>query len=148
MKHILVILATVFLLSGCLSTSLKDAASKIDPVDTGEIIGFTYLMTKEELSESNREAVEKAYAIFTDVVNSDVDLSGETIDLKGMLFDRLDKKMSDPEDAPKKAVIKLVISRYWNRVDAKYDIDVQIPTKQMAILKQVHLGIERGLGRG
>lgn len=140
-------LAIVMSFVGCTVTT-EDGEKKVDPVATGEIIGFTYLITKDELSDSDRETVENAYAIFTDVVNSDLDLSGESLNIKGMLFDKLDEEMDKPDQEARKAAIKLVITRIWSQVDAKYNIDLQIPTKQLAILKDVQQGIERGLGRG
>jgi hypothetical protein len=138
------ILAMIMFFVGC--TTTVDGEKKVDPVATGEIIGFTYLITKDELSDSDREVVEKAYAIFTDVVNSKFDLNGPSLNLKSMLFAKLDEEMDKPDQEAKKAAIKLVITRIWSQVDAKYDIDIQIPTKQLAILKDVQIGIERGLG--
>ena len=144
MKNYLLVVLALFVLAGCGSID----TSKIDPVDTGEIIGFTYLMTKNELSEEDRQAVESAYAVFAQIANYTGD--AEALDVKVMLFSLIDDKMpaDDDSEIARKTAVKLIVNRYWNRVDVKFNLADRLPVEQLSILQQVYIGMERGLGRG
>lgn len=137
-----------FTLTGCgLFTSEDGGDSKVDAVDTGEIIGFTYLMTKDELSQNDRENIEEAYHIFAKVANDDYNFD-EDIDFQSLLLQEIDSQMPGEENLKRRTAARIITMRYWNRVDAKYNINISVPTEQLAILQQVYIGIERGLGRG
>lgn len=142
MKTIMaIILSAVMLLAGC-----STLGEKVDPIATGEIIGFTYLITKDELDEEQREIVVKAYELFSEIVATEyAELNTDT--LKKELFRQLDKQFPNEEDLAKRTAIKLMANRYWNKLDAKYSISTLIPEQQLDMLKQVRLGIEQGLGR-
>lgn len=144
MYKIILSILLAMLITGCTSVD-SEGNKEFDPVNTGEIIGFTYLMTKAELSESDRENVEKAYEVFTAIVTSDIDLS-VSVDLQALLYAELDKRINDSPET--KVAIKVILSRYWDRVNTKYNVSLKLPADQLAIMKQVRLGIERGLGRG
>lgn len=118
-----------------------------DPVETGEVIGFVYSMTKDELDDDQREAVEEAYAIFAEVVNT-FEEDG-SIDVKQTIFKVMEEKFpgTEGDNAQTKAIVKLVVNRYWDRVDEKYGLSDRVPSEQIAIVRQVYVGIERGLGR-
>lgn len=142
---VLAALAFTISIVGCTPGGVKDV--DIDPVSTGEIVGFAYLMTKHELEEEDRQTIEKAYEIFADVARMTV--TEDTTDLKGLLFNLIDEKMpeDDDRDIQRKVAVKIIINRYWTRVDVKYNISDLIPADQLSIIQQVYIGIERGLGR-
>jgi hypothetical protein len=142
-KYIAAIFTGILALLGMGCSNLES----VDPVETGEVIGFVYTMTKDELDEDHREAVEEAYAVFVEVVNN-FDENGN-IDLKQTLFNVLEEKFPGEtgDNAQTKAIVKMIVNRYWDRVDEKYGITNRIPSEQIAIVRQVYIGIERGLGR-
>lgn len=144
MKNYLLVVLALFVLAGCGSID----SSKVDPADTGEIIGFTYLLTKSELSEEDRQAVESAYAVFAQVANYTG--SAENLDVKGLLFILIDDEMpaDDESEIARKTAVKLIVNRYWSKVDGKFDLADRLPVEQLSILQQVYIGMERGLGRG
>lgn len=145
MKNFIMALPFTLMLMIVSSCSVLDKVEE-DPIATGEIIGFTYLLTKDELSTENREIVEKAYGLFSDIVSDEyVHMTNDT--LKNALFERLDRLYPDADDVAKRTAIKLMANRYWNKLDAKYNISSLIPDDQLDMLRQVRIGIEQGLGR-
>jgi len=145
MKQLAIICLLAFTLVGC--NSIKETVKKADPTTTGEIIGFAYLLTKDELADNDRKNIEQAYAVFSEVVSRDAVEYSATVNVKEELFKALDRAMDKPEDQAKKAAIKIIVSTYWSKVNSEYSIDLKLPAEQLAILKQVHIGIERGLGK-
>lgn len=140
MRKIIAVL--ILTLAGC--TNFTQTGN---PVDTGEIIGFTYLMTQQELSEGDRETIEDAYEVFVMVATANY--GDTTIDFKALLFSEIDKKFpADNEETVRQNVAaKLMVDRYWSQVDAEYGIDAMPFSDQLAVAQQVYIGIERGMGR-
>lgn len=141
MKFLYSLIMVVFLAS----CTTVDGTTKIDPVSAGEVIGFTYLLTKDELKETDRKSIELAYGIFAEIVNMPDDGVGSSDSVKALLFAVIDAKFDGKEK--EKAAVKMVVTLYWSRVDAKFKVDQMQTSEQMQVLKQVYLGIERGLGR-
>lgn len=140
MKKIFTTLLLSLFLVGC-TTNEKVV---VDPVSAGEVIGYTYLLTKDQLKEQDRQAIIIAYEVFTYVVNLNQTSAGT--DLKEEIFALLDEKFLKEEDEQKKAAIKAVVTVYWSRIQTKYNIEQMDPTEQLEVLRQVHIGIERALG--
>lgn len=128
------IISVIFLVSGCTNTN-------IDPVATGEVIGITYQLTKDQLNDGDRQTIEEAYSIFSMVLDT---YNGEQqADVKAILYLVADAKIEDPA---KRAATKLIITLYWNKLQTNINID-SLPLKdQIEVMKQVKIGIERGLG--
>jgi hypothetical protein len=137
----------IALMVGCTATDPTTGKRKIDPIATGEIIGYTYLLTKDELKESDRKTIELAYAVFTEVVNEHSDIVQPNDSVKAILYAVIDAKFDDPSKEKQKAAVKAVVALYWSRVDSKFNVESMVSAEQMAVLKQVHIGIERALGR-
>ena len=131
------------LLSACL-VGCATNEKVVDPVSAGEVIGYTYLLTKDQLKEQDRQAIVIAYEVFTYVVNLNQASAGT--DLKEEIFALLDEKFLKEEDEQKKVAIKAVVTVYWSRIQSKYNIEQMVPTEQLEVLRQVHIGIERALG--
>ena len=121
-------------LSGCTLNSL-------DPIATGEVIGITYTLTKDQLNDTDRENIEAAYSVFCDLL--EVEDKIENGNVKGILFVIVDEKI---DDIAKRAAIKLVITLYWDKLQSNIDVDSMPYKDQIEVLKQVKIGIERGLG--
>ena len=130
----------VAVLAGCSNLATN-------PVDTGEIIGFTYLMTQQELSEGDRETIEDAYEVFAKVAKMKPE--DTHIDFKIVLFNAIDKKfpVDDEETMRQNVAAKMIVRRYWSRVDTKFGIEGLPFSDQLAVAQQVYIGIERGMGR-
>lgn len=130
---LLVVIGTMFL-SGC--TTIKN-----DPVATGEVIGITYILTKDQLSETDRENIENAYHVFSEFLSISDQL--ENGDIKGQLYAILDLKVEDPA---KRAATKVIITLYWDKLVRDVNMESLVLHDQIEVLKQVKIGIERGLG--
>jgi len=128
------VITGMLLVSGC-------ATTKLDPVATGEVIGITYQLTKDQLNDGDRQTIEEAYSIFSMVLDT---YNGEQqADVKTILYLVADAKIEDPA---KRAATKLIITLYWNKLQTNINID-SLPLKdQVEVMKQVKIGIERGLG--
>lgn len=131
-------------MAGCVTQDPTSGKTKVDPVSSGEVIGYTYLLTKDQLSKQDQENIKAAYAIFSYVVNVSPDSAGK--DIKGQIFALIDEKIAKDQDPAKVAAIKLVVTIYWNKIQDKYNIEAMVPKEQLAMLHQVYIGIERGLG--
>jgi hypothetical protein len=128
------VLSSVLLFTGCINSNL-------DPVATGEVIGVTYQLTKDQLNEGDRKNIEEAYSIFSTVLAT---YGGEQqADVKSILYLVADAKIEDPS---KRAAVKLVITLYWNKLQTNVNIDAMPLKDQIEVLKQVEIGIKRGLG--
>lgn len=124
----------MMLVSGCTNTN-------IDPVATGEVIGFTYQLTKDQLNDGDRKNIEEAYSILSVVLSTYND--EQQADVKSILYLVTDAKIEDPV---KRTAVKLVISLYWDKLQSNVNINSMSLHDQIEVLKQVKIGIERGLG--
>lgn len=144
MKFKSLLICTIFtLLMGCV-TKDPSGNTKFDPASTGEVIGYAYILTKDQLNEQDLDNIKAAYAVFSYVVNVSPDSAGT--DIKAQIFALIDEKIAKHQDAQTVAAIKIVVNIYWNKLQSKYDIEAMTPTDQLAMLHQVYIGIERAIG--
>lgn len=141
----LIFIAIVAFLVGC--TTVENGQTKVDPLATGEVIGYTYLLTKDELKDTDRQAIELAYSVFTDVIQEHGDIVKPNDNVKSLMLVVIDSKFDGPSKQKQKVAVKMIVSMYWDRLQTKYNIDSMVSSEQIAFLRQVHMGIERALGR-
>jgi hypothetical protein len=146
MKYLIVASILALALVGC---KVGGTDVKVDPVASGEIIGFAYTLTQDKLSTQDRKNIETAYTIFSEVANTDPNTLVQTAStgLEQVLLNAVAAKFPDPKDAAIKMATTLVIQSYWSQVDAKYALNIKPPVEQLAIMKQVYIGIQQGLGK-
>jgi len=140
------LLACVLLstMMGCVTKDNLTGEEHFDPLASGEVIGYTYILTKDQMSTQDLDNIKAAYSAFSYVAQLPPNMTGS--DIKVLLLETLDKEVSKTHDAKTVAAAKILVTMYWSRLQSKYNIDAMIPTEQLAMLRQVYIGIERGIG--
>jgi len=141
MKRIVCIMIGI-LLFGC-ATSPDQVG--VSPLVAGQVAGFTYGVTENQLSLRKRKVIEDVYKIFSIVADGSDRIIAAGITVEKAFDNALDKQFPDPDDIIKKEVVKLVIRVYWKKANTKYAIAAKTIVQQLKIIRQMRIGIERGL---
>lgn len=114
----------------------------VDPYTAGQIMGFTYVLTKEEMKEKDRKQLTKAYCAFEEVVTIEDPSAVAQNKIKERLFGEIDTQV---EDVAQREMVKAIVQMYWTKVDAEYKLEIAMPEKQLSILREVRNGIAQAI---
>lgn len=139
------LLAAFIVGSGC-ATHPGDFG--INPATTGNLVGFAYKITEDDLSSKEKRIAIHVYEIFSMVANASDRIIEKGITVKAAAHLALDQRFPSPDDASKKELVYKLIRVYWDRTNSKFSIAAKTAKEQLYIISQLRKGIENGLDIG